>query len=187
MAAEEERIVRVGCPAHNCGGRCLLVVYLKDGVITHISTDDRSTDTIADPQLRACVRGRSYLRRQYHPDRLKVPLRRAGPRGEGKFEQISWDEALNTVAGEMQRIKETYGNSALFVPYGTGGLQPAHWLTDRSPLVEPVWRLFGDLQQLQLGCHQHRYPYGIWYAQNRQPASRLVELQIHPDVGLEPR
>jgi len=121
MAAEEERIVRVGCPAHNCGGRCLLVVYLKDGVITHISTDDRSTDTIADPQLRACVRGRSYLRRQYHPDRLKVPLRRAGPRGEGKFEQISWDEALNTVAGEMQRIKETYGNSALFVPYGTGG------------------------------------------------------------------
>ena len=121
MAAEEERIVRVGCPAHNCGGRCLLVVYLKDGVITHISTDDRSTDTIADPQLRACVRGRSYLRRQYHPDRLKVPLRRIGPRGEGKFEQISWDEALNTVADEMQRIKETYGNSALFVPYGTGG------------------------------------------------------------------
>ena len=119
--ADGERIVRVGCPAHNCGGRCLLVVQVKDGVITHISTDNRPTDTVADPQLRACVRGRSYLRRQYHPDRLKVPLRRAGPRGEGKFEQISWDEAINTVAGEMQRIKETYGNSALFVPYGTGG------------------------------------------------------------------
>jgi len=119
--ADGERIVRVGCPAHNCGGRCLLVVHVKDGVITHISTDDRPTDTVADPQLRACVRGRSYLHRQYHPDRLKFPLRRAGPRGEGKFEQISWDEALDTVAGEMQRVKETYGNSALFVPYGTGG------------------------------------------------------------------
>lgn len=119
--ADGERIVRVGCPAHNCGGRCLLVVQVKDGVITHISTDNRPTDTVADPQLRACVRGRSYLRRQYHPDRLKVPLKRAGPRGEGKFEQISWDEALDTVAGELQRVRETYGNSALFVPYGTGG------------------------------------------------------------------
>lgn len=119
--ADGERIVRVGCPAHNCGGRCLLVVQVQDGVITHISTDNRPTDTVADPQLRACVRGRSYLRRQYHPDRLKVPLRRAGPRGEGKFEQISWDEALDTVAGEIQRVRETYGNSALFVPYGTGG------------------------------------------------------------------
>jgi anaerobic dimethyl sulfoxide reductase subunit A len=43
-----------------------------------------------------------------------------GERGEGRFERISWDEALDTVAGQMQRIKETYGNSALFVPYGTG-------------------------------------------------------------------
>jgi len=119
--ADGERIVRVGCPAHNCGGRCLLVVQVKDGVITHISTDNRPTDTVADPQLRACVRGRSYLRRQYHPDRLTVPLRRAGPRGESKFEQITWDEAFDTVAGELQRVRETYGNSALFVPYGTGG------------------------------------------------------------------
>ena len=72
------------------------------------------------PQLRACVRGRAYLRRQYHPDRLKYPMKRVGQRGEGKFERISWDEALDMVAGEMQRVKETYGNSALFVPYGTG-------------------------------------------------------------------
>jgi anaerobic dimethyl sulfoxide reductase subunit A len=119
--SSEERIVRVGCPAHNCGGRCLLVVHVKDGVITEIRTDDRPTDTVADPQLRACVRGRSYLRRQYHPERLKYPLKRIGPRGEGKFERISWDQAFDTVAGEMQRVKETYGNSALFVPYGTGG------------------------------------------------------------------
>jgi len=119
--SSEERIVRVGCPAHNCGGRCLLVVRVKDGVITNISTDDRPTDSLSDPQLRACVRGRSYLRRQYHPERLKFPLKRVGPRGEGNFERITWDQALDTVAGEMQRVKEAYGNSALFVPYGTGG------------------------------------------------------------------
>jgi anaerobic dimethyl sulfoxide reductase subunit A len=116
--------VRVGCPAHNCGGRCLLVAHVaEDGtgrrVITRLDTDDRP-DTLASPQLRACVRGRAYLRRQYHPHRLQYPMKRTGKRGEGRFERISWNEALDTVAGEMQRIKETYGNSALFVPYGTG-------------------------------------------------------------------
>jgi anaerobic dimethyl sulfoxide reductase subunit A len=114
-----ERLVRVGCPAHNCGGRCLLLAHVKDGVITRLDADDRP-DSLAAPQLRACVRGRAYLRRQYHPDRLQSPLKRVGERGDGKFEPISWDEALDMLAGHMRRVKETYGNSALFVPYGTG-------------------------------------------------------------------
>jgi len=116
----ENRVVRVGCPAHNCGGRCLLKAHVSNGKITRLETDDRP-DSIADPQLRACVRGRAYLRRQYHPDRLKYPMKRVGKRGEGKFERISWEDALNTVAGEMQRIKKKYGNEAFFIPYGTGG------------------------------------------------------------------
>lgn len=115
-----ERIVRVGCPAHNCGGRCLLVAHVRDGRIVRLGTDDRPGDTLADPQLRACTRGRAYLRRQYHPDRLLYPLKRTGRRGEGKWARISWDEALDLVAGEMRRVKEAYGNGALFVPYGTG-------------------------------------------------------------------
>ncbi len=120
MANSEERIVRVGCPAHNCGGRCLLLAHVRNGVITRLETDDRP-DVISSPQLRACVRGRAYLRRQYHPDRLKYPMKRIGKRGEGQFERISWDQALEMLAGELLRVKETYGNSALFVPYGTGG------------------------------------------------------------------
>ena len=111
--------IRVGCPAHNCGGRCLLIAHVQDGRILRLETDDRP-DTLAAPQLRACVRGRSYLRRQYHPDRLLHPLKRVGLRGEGKFERISWDEALDTLASQITRIKHEYGSSALFVPYGTG-------------------------------------------------------------------
>jgi anaerobic dimethyl sulfoxide reductase subunit A len=120
-SSDEEQIFRVGCPAHNCGGRCVLLVHMQNGVITHISTDDRLGDGLEDPQLRACIRGRSYIQRQYHQDRLKYPLKRIGKRGEGKFKRISWEEALDEVANEMQRVKEQYGNSALFVPYGTGG------------------------------------------------------------------
>ncbi len=109
----------MGCPAHNCGGRCLLIAHVENGRITRLDTDDRP-DSLAAPQLRACARGRAYLRRQYHPDRLQYPLKRVGARGEGKFVRIAWEEALSIVAGQMQRVKEQYGNEALFVPYGTG-------------------------------------------------------------------
>jgi anaerobic dimethyl sulfoxide reductase subunit A len=116
---EAARRIRVGCPAHNCGGRCVLVAHVRDGRIVRLETDDRP-DHLSAPQLRACARGRAYLRRQYHPDRLLAPLKRIGPRGEGRFERIGWDEALETVAREFQRVKAQYGSSALFVPYGTG-------------------------------------------------------------------
>src|SRR5512147_1305013 len=91
--------IRVGCPAHNCGGRCLLIAHVQDGRITRLETDDRP-DSVPAPQLRACVRGRSYLRRQYHPDRLTRPLKRVGPRGRGEFRPISWEEALDEVASQ---------------------------------------------------------------------------------------
>lgn len=114
-----DRVVRVGCPAHNCGGRCVLLATVRDGRIVRLEADDRP-DSLETPQLRACARGRAYLRRQYHPDRLLHPLKRVGKRGEGKFVRVSWAEALDLVAGEMRRVRETYGPGALFVPYGTG-------------------------------------------------------------------
>lgn len=114
-------IVRTGCPAHNCGGRCLLRAHVQDGRIVRVETDDRPEDAVTHPQLRACTRGRAYLRRQNHPDRLTTPLRRTGERGEGRFEPIGWDEALSGFADQLVRVRDTYGHGALFVPYGTGG------------------------------------------------------------------
>jgi len=137
-ARSPERLVRVGCPAHNCGGRCLLIAHVRDGVITRLDADDRP-DTVAAPQLRACVRGRAYLRRQYHPDRLQYPMKRVGQRGEGKFIRISWDEAFDTVAAQIRRVKETYGNSALFVPYGTG----SHSQLNGSHTARRLMNLYG--------------------------------------------
>jgi anaerobic dimethyl sulfoxide reductase subunit A len=130
--------IRVGCPAHNCGGRCLLIAHIQDDRIIRLDTDDRP-DTLATPQLRACPRGRAYLRRQYHPDRLLHPLKRAGQRGEGKFVRISWDEALEIVASQMQRVKQQYGNDALFVPYGTGSYNQLNG----SHVARRLMNLFG--------------------------------------------
>lgn len=61
-------------------------------------------------------------RRVYNPDRLKYPMKRVGKRGEGKFEQISWEEALDTIASNMQRLIKEYGNESIYLNYGTGTL-----------------------------------------------------------------
>ena len=115
-----ERMIRTGCPSHNCGGRCLLRVWVRDGVITRIDTDDRPTDDPSAPQLRACIRGRSYRGRQNHKDRLRYPMKRFGKRGEAKFARISWEEALDTAAHEIRRVRDAYGGAAIHIPYGTG-------------------------------------------------------------------
>jgi anaerobic dimethyl sulfoxide reductase subunit A len=108
-------------------------VHVKDGLIRRIETDDRPDDTVADPQLRACIRGRSYRHRQHHADRLKYPLKRSGERGSGEFERIGWDEATDLVAENLTRIKEQYGNTSLYVPYGTGSYNQlgGKWPADR--------------------------------------------------------
>jgi len=102
-------IVNTGC-CHDCGGRCVLRAHVKDGKIIRFETDNDE-----EPQIRACLRGRAYRQRVYNPNRIKYPLRRVGERGEGKFERISWDEALEEVASKMIEIKEKYGNSAILL------------------------------------------------------------------------
>jgi anaerobic dimethyl sulfoxide reductase subunit A len=133
------QIVRTSCPAHNCGGRCLLVAHIQDGRIVRLDSDDRTYDGADQPRLLACARGKAYLRRQYHPDRLTQPLKRVGPRGEGKFAPVIWDEALSLAASEIKRVVETYGNQALLVPYGTG----AYSNTNGSHLARRLFNCFG--------------------------------------------
>jgi anaerobic dimethyl sulfoxide reductase subunit A len=107
--------------AHNCGSRHALVAHKKADVIVRLSSDDGrfqvdgsyGKDTEAEPQLRACLRGRSYRHRIYAQERLLYPMLRVGERGQGQFKRISWEEALNLVAERMQYIKNTYGNTAL--------------------------------------------------------------------------
>ncbi len=152
-------VVRAGCPAHNCGGRCVLKLFLKDGDIVRIETDDRPEDTLADPQLRACIRGRAYRRRQYHPDRLKYPLKRTGKRGEGKFERISWEEALDTMAAELIRVKNTYGNSAILVPYGTGSYSQTNGRQTAARLMNLFGGSLGFYNSYSWACISRATPY----------------------------
>jgi len=122
--------------SHNCGGRCLLQAHVQDGRIVRITTDHDQPDTEEMPQLRGCLRCRGYRERLYHPDRLKYPMKRVGNRGEGKFERITWDEALESIASHTKRIRQQYGPEAIYFNYGTGNV---------GKVSERVWleRLMG--------------------------------------------
>lgn len=119
-----ETVVTSTC-GHNCGGRCVVNAHVVDDRIVRISTDPARWQPELPP-LHACARGVGQIERLYHKDRLKVPMRRIGPRGSGQFERISWDEALDHVACEMRRIRETYGNAAFLDCSRSGNTSALH-------------------------------------------------------------
>jgi anaerobic dimethyl sulfoxide reductase subunit A len=119
-----ETVVTSTC-GHNCGGRCVVNAHVVDGRIVRISTDPRRW-TPELPPLHACVRGFGAAERVHHPDRLLHPLRRVGPRGAGGWERISWDEALDTVAGELRRVRDTHGPAAILDASRSGSTSVLH-------------------------------------------------------------
>ncbi|MFO8011401.1 MAG: molybdopterin-dependent oxidoreductase [Desulfosalsimonadaceae bacterium] len=108
-----------GC--YDCGGRCVLKIHVKDGKAVRVESDEGE-----EPQIRACLRGRAMRKQVQSPDRLLYPQRRVGERGEGRFERISWDEALDSIAGELTRIKENHGPKAILALTLSGGIGSLH-------------------------------------------------------------
>ena len=106
---------------HNCGGRCMNKVLMKDGVVVRQKTDDTHPDSPDYPQQRGCIRGKAQQQQCFGADRLKYPMKRKhwSPeepngelRGRDEWERISWDEAIKYVADQYKTIKEKYGNQA---------------------------------------------------------------------------
>ncbi len=117
---DDDLVTVVTSCAHNCGSRHMLVAHKKGDVIVRLSTDNGTyqgdaygTDTEEKPQVRACLRGRSYRSRLYSPERLLYPMKRVGKRGEGKFRRISWEQALSEISARMVYLKDKYGPTAL--------------------------------------------------------------------------
>lgn len=104
----------------NCQSRCPLRLEVKDGAVVRVLPDSTGSDRFGDFNIRACVRGRNQRERIYSPDRVKHPMKRTGRRGSGQWKRISWDEALDTIASQLKRVKSTYGNEAIWYHYGSG-------------------------------------------------------------------
>lgn len=109
----KEQVVRSNC--RGCHGGCGVLVHVRDGVITKLEGDpDFPTN-----HGTMCSKGLAFKQLVYHPDRLKYPMKRAGKRGEGKWERITWDEALDTIASKLQQVKRDYGAESIALGQGT--------------------------------------------------------------------
>jgi anaerobic dimethyl sulfoxide reductase subunit A len=139
---------------HNCGGRCVVNAHVRDGRIVRITTDPRRW-TPELPPLHACVRGFAAADRVHHPDRLLHPLRRVGARGEARFERVSWDDALDEVARQMRRIRDTYGPAAILDCSRTGSTAVLH----NRAVVQRLLHAFGGCTELwsNMSCEAELY------------------------------
>ncbi|MFH0915129.1 MAG: molybdopterin-dependent oxidoreductase [bacterium] len=107
-------VVRTVC--QSCHSECGVLVHVEDGRVVRVQGDPDHPNN----KGYICTKGKAEPGRLYHPDRLRHPLKRAGERGEGKWEQISWDEALNGIAAGLTAVKDTYGPEAICGMRGTG-------------------------------------------------------------------
>jgi anaerobic dimethyl sulfoxide reductase subunit A len=122
----------------NCGSRCPLRLQVDDGQIVRVEADNTGDDTYGTHQVRACVRGRTIRQRVYDPDRLKTPMKRVGERGSGDWEEVSWEEAFDDIAGKIESLVGEYGNESIYINYATGtlgGCIPKSWPPGASPFA----------------------------------------------------
>lgn len=155
------RILAVACN-NNCGGRCRLRAHVKNGVVTRISSED-GTDPAESPQLRACLKGRAIRNRLYHPDRLKYPMKRTGRRGEGKFQRVSWDEAVEFIATNLKTVVDKHGPGSVFIQYGTGDCGAITGNAAAQRLMNLMGGHLGYYNSYSSACLRYTAPYVVGY------------------------
>jgi anaerobic selenocysteine-containing dehydrogenase len=111
---DEKQIIKSNC--RGCHGGCGVLVHVIDGRITKIE----GNPDFPSNHGTMCARGLAFPQLVYHPDRVKYPLKRAGNKGEGKWQRISWNEALDSIAAKYKEIIPQYGAEAIVLGYGTG-------------------------------------------------------------------
>ena len=94
-----------------------MLVEVEGGRATRVSGDPDHPPT----QGFLCTKVTRYLERVYNPDRLLYPMRRIGAKGEGRFERISWDEALDTIALRFREISRSNEGPEAILPFSYGG------------------------------------------------------------------
>jgi anaerobic selenocysteine-containing dehydrogenase len=107
--------VRTACPL-DCPDSCTLDVTVENGRVVKIEGGDENPVT----RNFICAKVRRFADRVYGEDRLLYPAVRTGAKGQGTFARVTWDEALDLIAGRMQEIRDTKGAEAI-LPFCYGG------------------------------------------------------------------
>ncbi|WP_350454955.1 DMSO/selenate family reductase complex A subunit [Slackia heliotrinireducens] len=181
-ALPEDEIVWSQCNL-NCGGRCVFQWHVQDGKITFMETDNIGDDEF---QSRACLRGRSWRRWVNYSDRLLYPMKRVGKRGSGEFEQISWDEAIQTIADKLKEVIDTYGNEAVYINYATGMYSATGRTLPRlMNLIGGYLPMYGDYSTAQITAAAP-YTYGPVDSFNGSPMKEAENSDLVVMFGNSP-
>ena len=113
---DSPKVIRGACP-HDCPDACSTLVTVEHGRATRIQGDPNHPFTNGF----LCAKVNRYLERTYHRDRLLTPLRRVGPKGRGEFAPASWDEALDAIAGRLNKIAASPDGPQAILPYSYAG------------------------------------------------------------------
>ena len=135
--------VQTACPL-DCPDSCSLQVTVEKGRIVKIDGGD------ANPATREfiCAKVRRFTDRVYGEDRLLYPAIRRGPKGQGVFTRVSWDEALDHVAARMIEIRDRWGADAI-LPYSYGG---SNGLLTQDTNDATLFRAFGTSRLARTVC-----------------------------------
>ncbi|HJR08050.1 MAG TPA: molybdopterin oxidoreductase family protein [Pyrinomonadaceae bacterium] len=110
------KIVRAACP-HDCPDTCAMLVTVEDGRAVRVAGDPDHPVTRGT----LCTKVANYEQRTHSPERIQTPLRRTGAKGEGRFERIGWDEALDEIAGRFRALAESEEGAETIMPYSYCG------------------------------------------------------------------
>ncbi len=114
IAIAPSHVVRGACP-HDCPDTCALRITVEDGRVTRVQGDPEHPPTHGA----LCTKVSRYAERTYSPERVLTPLKRIGKKGEGRFEPVSWDEALDDIAAKLKAIADRHPEAVL--PYSFAG------------------------------------------------------------------
>ncbi|KXA97449.1 hypothetical protein AKJ39_03295 [candidate division MSBL1 archaeon SCGC-AAA259J03] len=104
-----------------CHCHCPVEVHVEENRLVGFEVDgEHPHGNLYEEASKGCLRRANARKWFYHPSRLDYPLKRTGDRGEGKWEQISWNQALDEIAGKLDRIVDEYGPEAIATSRGTG-------------------------------------------------------------------
>lgn len=112
----EMKVIHGACP-HDCPDTCAMLIEVEEGRATSVSGDPDHPPT----QGFLCTKVTRYLERVYSPDRVLYPMRRIGAKGQGRFERISWDEALDAIADRFREIANSSDGPEAILPYSYAG------------------------------------------------------------------
>ncbi|MFA4836227.1 MAG: molybdopterin-dependent oxidoreductase, partial [Dehalococcoidia bacterium] len=99
------------CPGNGCHEGCLHRTHVQDGKIVKVERLTYPDGEVGD----ICLKGAAGARLPYHPERLRYPLKRVGERGEGKWERITWEQALDEIADKLNHIRKKYRPESVLV------------------------------------------------------------------------